>query len=313
MPAGRVQTGPDALRDELRSAELMLVALRPGAGRREAVALLHCLDRIDEAAEHLGQRGVDLRAEQARIETIHNMALQESRIVVRALAGEWDAVRAEVEATSPRWWWYLDQREGTARARRRRQTAWITGGAVLVLGLVAVAYLLLLRPDEAVRRRVALVAQAEGLVETGSYAEALELYRQAAEAAPNEPEFHVAMGALHEAMGEAQAADEAYDRAEALYGNPARCWADRSGRYLLLAWWPEAEGAAQAAIELDPDLAVSYCHLGSAYEAQGRIQAAIEALRACGERAREQGQDELYVLSASRLALLLQAPRTGGG
>jgi tetratricopeptide (TPR) repeat protein len=313
VPAGRVETGPDGLRRELRSAELAVAALRLGVGRRAVLELLHCLDRIDEAAEHLGRRGIDLRAERARIETVHNITLQKSGIVARALAGEWDALRAEVEATRPRWWWYLDQREVTARARRRRRTGWTAGGAALLMGMIVAGYLLFLRPDEAVRRRVALVAQAERLAEAGSYAEALVLYRQAAELAPSDAELYVAMGALNEAMAEPQAADKAYDQAEALYGDAARFWADRSGRYLLLGWWVEGETAAQAALELDPELALAYCHLGSAYEAQGRIEEAIAAVRACGERAREQGQDELYVLSASRLALLLRAPRTSGG
>jgi tetratricopeptide (TPR) repeat protein len=306
-----MQTGPEALRQEIRRAELAVAALRPGADRERAVALLHCLDRIDEAAEQLGQRGIDLRAERARIETIHNQTLQKSGAIVQAVGREWEALRAEVEATRPRWWWYLDERKVAARAQRRRRRGWIAGAVLLLAGVAAALYLLVLRPDETVRRRVALVAQAERLVEAGAHAEALEVYRQAAEVAPGEAEIYVAIGALHEAEGEVEAAEEAYGRAEALYGDAARYWAGRSGRYLLLGWWRQGAAAAQAAVDVDPELALAYCHLGSAYEAQGQMEAAIEAVRACREKARAQGQDELYVLATSRLGLLLRAPGRG--
>jgi len=302
-----VRTSPGALRLQIRSAELALAALRPGAERRDVLGLLQCLDRIDAAVERLEQRGVDLRAERARIETVHNTTLGKSSVFTRALAGEWDTLRAEVEATGPRWWWYLDQHVATARARRRRRTGWFLVGAALASGIVAAIYVLFLRPEGAVQRRVALVAQAESLVEEGAYAEALALYRQATAIAPEDPDLHAAIGALNEALGEPEASEEAYGRAHALYGDQALYWASRSGRYLLLGWWEQGAAAAQAAIELDPDLALACCHLGSAYEAQGQIREATAAVRSCVDLAREQGQDELYVLAASRLALLLRA------
>jgi len=151
------------------------------------------------------------------------------------------------------------------------------------------------------------VAQAESLAEEGAYAEALALYRRASATAPKDPDLQVAIGVLNEALGEPQASEEAYGRAEALYGDRALYWASRSGCYLSLGWWAQGAAAAQAAIELDPDLALAYCHLGSASEAQGQIRDATAAVRSCGDLAREQDQDELYVLAASRLALLLRA------
>jgi len=302
-----VRTSPEALRQEIRSAELALAALHPGAERRDVLGLLQCLDRIDDVAERLGHRGVDLRAERARIETIHNTTLRKSPIFARALAGEWDTLRAEVEATRPRWWWCLDQHIAAARARRRRRAGRALVGAALALGTVAAVYVLFLRPEGTVRRRVALVAQAESLAEEGAYAEALALYRRASATAPKDPDLQVAIGVLNEALGEPQASEEAYGRAEALYGDRALYWASRSGCYLSLGWWAQGAAAAQAAIELDPDLALAYCHLGSASEAQGQIREATAAVRSCGDLAREQDQDELYVLAASRLALLLRA------
>lgn len=309
MPVGGTRTSPDVLRKEIHHAELAVAALRPGAGRQQVLGLLRRLDLIDEVIAHLEARHVDLRAERVRIETIHNMILSRGAIVARTLAGEWDARRAEVEATRPRWWWYLDQRVAADRGRQRRKVGWIAAGTVLALGGLVAVYLLFLQPDEEVRRQIALVSQAEGLIEEGAYAEAMALYRQAEAAAPEDPDLPLAIAVLHEALGEPAAAAEAYARAETLYGDEALYWAYRSGRYLFLGWWAEGGSAAQEAVALDPELAVAYCHLGGAYEAQGQIEEAMAAVRRCRDLAQAHNQDELYVLATSRLARLLQTPR----
>jgi tetratricopeptide (TPR) repeat protein len=309
VPAGATCTSPDALREEIHHAELGVAALHPGAGRQQVLGLLQRLDQIDETVAHLEARHVDLRAEHVRIETIHNTILSKGAFAARALVGEWDALRAEVEATRPRWWWYLDERVAADRSRQRRKVGWIVSGAALALGALIVVYLLFLRPDEAVRREIALVSQAEGRVEDGAYAEAVVLYQQAEAIAPDDPDLPVAIGVLQEALGQPTAAAEAYARAEALYGDEALYWAYRSGRYLFLGWWAEGASAAQEAIALEPELALAYCHLSGAYQAQGQIDEALAAIRRCRDLAQAHNQDELYVLATSRLAHLLQAPR----
>ena len=309
MPVGGTRISPDALREEIQHAELAVAALRPGVDREQVLGLLRRLDRIDAVVASLEARHVDLRAERVRVETIQNMLLSRGKIVARTLAGEWDALRAEVEATLPRWWWYLDQHVASDRDQQRRRVGWIAAGVVLALGVLVAAYLLFLQPDEGVRRQIALVSQAEGLIGEGAYAEAMALYQQAEAAAPEDPDLPLAIAVLHEALGEPAAAAEAYARAEALYGDKALYWAYRSGRYLFLGWWAEGASAAQEAIALDPELALAYCHLGGAYEAQGQIDEAMAAVRRCRELAQAHNQDELYVLATSRLARLLQMPR----
>ena len=44
---------------------------------------------------------------------------------------------------------------------------------MLALGVLVAAYLLFLQPDEGVRRQIALVSQAEGLIGEGAYLEAM--------------------------------------------------------------------------------------------------------------------------------------------
>ena len=76
----------------------------------------------------------------------------------------------------------------------------------------------------------------------------------------------------------------------------------------MLGWYDRAEADALEAIELDDRFALAYCSLGSAYEGQEKIPQAIAALQACADQARDQGQNELYVIATTRLAYMMQRP-----
>jgi tetratricopeptide (TPR) repeat protein len=183
----------------------------------------------------------------------------------------------------------------------------LAGVAAIVAVLVAV-YMLFLRPDEATRRRYDLVARGDSQIDLGDYEAALALYEQALEVAPDDPEVNLTMGMLYEALGDLAEAEEYYARASQLYGERKVFLTMKSQRYLMLGWPEKSEEAALSAIELDDEYALAYCNLGGAYELQGRVGEAIVATQRCADLASEQGMDELYVIAASRLGMLMQTP-----
>ena len=130
--------------------------------------------------------------------------------------------------------------------------------------------------------------------------------------APDDPEINLMIGMMYEALERPEDAAEYYARAEALYESRVVFLTVKSQRYQLFDWYEQSELTALEAIELDEQYAWAYCNLGGAYEGQGRIPEAIDAMQVCADLAREQGQDELYVIAASRLALLLQMPYNTG-
>jgi tetratricopeptide (TPR) repeat protein len=180
------------------------------------------------------------------------------------------------------------------------------GGALLV-ALVA-AYVIFLRPDKETRLRYDYVFGAESQVERGNYDEALENYEQALALAPDDPEINLMVGVMYEALQRPAEAASYYEVAEALYETRALFLSMRSQKYILLQWYDKGEADARAAIASDGGLPLAHCALGSAFEGQGRIREAIAAMQKCADLARERGQDQLYVIAATRLATLLQMP-----
>jgi tetratricopeptide (TPR) repeat protein len=305
---------PTHLRADIRAAELAAAKIRRGVRAEDVLALLRLLDRFAAAVPRFGGMGVDLRAERARIETVENILLDKAQFAVRSLSAlaPMEELRTEADADQDRWWWYLDRHVAEANAQRAKRTLWTAGIVFAVLAVLVTVYMLFLRPDEATRLRYGYVSRAESQIEQGEYEVALGFYQEAIEVAPDDPDVTLMIGMMHEALGNADEAKTYYTRAEELYESRVAFLASKSQRYFLLDWYEQSESAALEAISLDEQYAWAYCNLGSAYEGQGRVPEAIGAVQVCADLAREQGQDELYVIAASRLAMLLQMPSDPG-
>jgi hypothetical protein len=300
----------DDLRSDLRQAELSVANIQRDTSPDKVVDLMRLLDTIAVQYAQLVQRGVDLRAERSRLDTVLNILESKDRIVVHTLAsrGGLPQVRAKVGPPADHQWWYLDQRVAQRRAMRFRRLGWGSLIAIIVLAILAVLYVRFLRPDEVTRQRIAFTFDGEAAAQRGEFDAALEAYSRALELAPDDAEIQMMVGVMHEALGQIDQARAAYTQAEALYDSRVAFLAMRAQRYSALGWFEQAEADALEAIELDDEYAISFCSLGSAYEGQERIAEAIAAFRACADLAREQEQNELYVIATTRLAYLMQRP-----
>lgn len=301
---------PRDLRADIRAAELAVAALRRGVPPESALELVGLLDRIAVCSEHLGVVGVDLRAELAQMETVFKTVTDKRRIILKALSalGGLAALRVDAGAPEDRWWWYLDQHEVESRTSRAKRTLRAVVGAGAVLAVLVAVYVIFLRPDEATRLRYDYVARAESLIGQGDFEQALAFYEKALDVVPDDPEIHLMIGMMYEALEDPEAAGDHYARAEQLFERREVFLASQSQQYYLIGWLEESEAAALEAIQLDDQYAIAYCSLGGAYEAQGRVAEALAAVQTCADLAREQGQDQLYVIAATRLAMLMQMP-----
>lgn len=309
-PAFKAETAAD-LRDLIEQAERIVGNLR-GAGPR-AVTLLYLLDAIHDLVASLKDTGVDLRAEAARIGTVEGLLQsKDARLVaeVRRLGGL-GAARKALKPEPGRWWWYLDERLAARRVRRLRRALLIAGGVVAALVLLAVGYRLLFPPDP--QRMAALEKQtkAQQSLALGDLAAAADYYRQAAEAVPDEPEYHIWVGVLEQQQGDAEAAAAAFTRAEALVPDRAQYLVMRGMSWLQLGALEEAQADAEAALASEPDSAEAYLVLGGVYEIRGDTRAAIEAFEQAGNLAEAAGNSALTVMARTRLGMLLQSAPAG--
>jgi tetratricopeptide (TPR) repeat protein len=300
----------DDLRSDIRQAELFVANIRPGTPAEGLLGLLQRLDALAAGCAQLEQKGVDLRAERTRLETIHRTLEDKDRIVVRAMAsrGGLALQRAKYAPPEDHFWWYLDQHVAQRRAEKLRRLAWGSLIGAIALAILVVLYVRFLRPDEATRQRYEYVFSGESAIQQGNYEAALEAYTRALGIAPDDPEINLMIGIMQEALGRPEEAESPYQRAQALYGSRAVFLAMRAQQYTVLGWYEQAEADALEATELDEQFPMAYCSLGSAFEGQEKVPEAIDAFQTCADLARERDQDELYVIATTRLAYLMQRP-----
>jgi tetratricopeptide (TPR) repeat protein len=301
---------PQDLREGVRAAEIAVSLLNGGTGPDKTLELLGLLDRIALQLDQLEERGVDLRAERGQIEALHKTLVEKGRFVIASLAtrGGIEAQRTQAKAGEERWWWFLDRILSQRRSQRVRRKLWMFGGIAAALAVLSTLYMLFWRPDEATRLQFQYAGQAESLIDEGEFEAALEQYELALGVAPDDAEINLMVGLMYEALGRPEQAEPFLSRAQELYGSPAAYLAIKSQRYLMIGWVEESEAVALQSVAEDDRYALGFCSLGSVYEVQGRVPEAIVALQQCADLAREQGQDEIYVIAASRLAMLMQMP-----
>jgi cytochrome c-type biogenesis protein CcmH/NrfG len=302
-------TPADDLRELLRRSELKAVALK-GAGQ-EAVRFLKVLDQIHALFQTLEERGVDLRAEQTRWETVQRQIDSQAKTLVREVEtqGGLDRLREAEHPSSDRWWWFLDRQ--VRRHRQRALRRFLVGGgiALVVLAIAAVLYGRFLAPDPKTQQAYKIGQQAERAVRQGDLGAALAAYEALYRLRPDDAEASLWLGALYEELGQGEKANQAFARARLLLADEGDFFARRGMIHLELERVESALADAEKAIAHDPESTVGHLVLGSALEAQGRFSQAVTALEKAASLADAEGNSSLYALIQIRLAVLLQGGR----
>lgn len=304
-PAFKLESADD-LRELITQAELIVANLR-GAGAR-AQTLLFLLDAIQGFMEAL-QDGLDLRAEETRVEDVQRLLLAKDATLVQEMRGVGGlaAAREALKPTAEQWWWFLDERVAERRGQQLRRTLSIAGAVAAVLLVASLLYRYVFPPDPL---RVAVMEKtsvAERALEAGDVALALASYREAVEIMPDDPELHVWVGVLNEEQGDRAAAEQAYAAAAALLPDRAQFLVARGMARFRIGALEMAESDGEEAVAANPEYAEAYLLLGNIYEAQRDVGRAMAAFEKTAELASEANNSALIVLAKTRLGMLMQS------
>jgi tetratricopeptide (TPR) repeat protein len=311
MPKGavedtRVITASAHLREMLHEIEVGLADLR---GRREGVLdLLRRRDEIEAELARLLDRGVDLRAERSRLETVDNVMRRRARAILRELLGTGGlpAARREQDPPSEHWWWYLDRYVAGSVQQRAIRIGAVLVGALLLLVLVNTVMHRFFGVSPEEREAHALVSQAEQHLLHGEYDEALSFYQSAVEAVPDLVEPRIRMGVLYEVQGRFAEAQESLRLAREIAEDDAAYYVLLARAYEMVGLLEPALAAADQAVALSPDSAEAYLTRGSIHEGADHYEEAIDDFERAATLADAQGQNGLYVLARTRLGMLMQ-------
>lgn len=296
-PAGRV-------RETLDLAELRVANLRHSGP--QALELLHLLDQAARGLGELEESGMDVRAEQARLETVQRQLERQQRRFLAEAGAALLKERATVQPDRAHPWWFLD--EMAARQRQRQLRRLLTRGTVALLILAGgwLAYDRFIAPPPEVRQAFQHSATGEALVEERDLQAALAEFAAAAALTPDDPQPWLWQGVIHFEWNELDEAQVAFDTARALYGTDFDFLLDRSLAYLRLGDLDAASADIEQAITEAPQDGRAYFVRAVIAEGQGNYAMALADLEQAAELAHEAGDTELEATARAQWAMMVQ-------
>jgi len=301
----RTRTHIDDLRDNLTELERSLPTIE-GMGEK-ALGLLHRLDTVYYDMSRFQEEEIDLRAEQARLESVHTrLRSDRASVLVKEVASTvgWEAARASVAPEDHRWWWYLD--EELTRRRRSKLRSWLLRGGIMavIVASLAVAYQLFLAPSPETEQKVSLMQRAEQYQATGDLTQAIASYEEAAGIDPKDPEIQLWLGVLYGQVGQRQASIEAFRSARQSSPSIFDYFFLRSRIYLQMGLLDKAARDTMTALEIDPHSKQALFLLADLLEQQQNYREALDTFYRVSLEAEDPA---LQVLARIRYGMLLQS------
>jgi len=302
---GRV-TPTDDLRQLLSQSEERLINLSDPASAAE---LYSRLDQITDLLPGLQATGGDIRAEEARWQSLQERLEARGPRVLRAWRGSarLTAARQAAQPDPARWWWWIDQKVAEQRQRKLRR---IGGVALVVLAVVALAVFALPRlfpVDPVVRESYRLQLRAETALANNDLTAGYQALNGAIAVDPANPSLLILHGVVADVLGDPAVAEQSWQQArDLLQGDEAQFFTERGQSYLRAQQAGRAIDDLNTAIALDPTSARAQLVLGGALDADGRYQEAMSAFERAAELAEAAGNSELTVMARAQMAHLLQ-------
>ena len=307
-----VETSLERLRKLIRELELEVARL-PGAGE-EALDVLHLRDRIEDQLASRRAVGHDVRAEGTRVQTVDNILQRRDGLIMRELRGigGLPGVRQRENPPEERWWYYLDL---DVAERRRKTTIRSTIAIVaILLAVIGINFVMDrmsgLTPEEKAAR--SHLASAEQSLSQGNFEEAIASYEQAVQIDPTLGSGYAYLAVLYEQVGKAAEAEAALARARELLPDPVPYLATVARAYETVGQTDKALDMIQQALETAPDSAQATFIRGGIYESSGDRELALADFEHASDLARDSGEDALYVIARTRMAMLMQQSPSGG-
>jgi tetratricopeptide (TPR) repeat protein len=300
----KAHTAVDHVREALDQAEWAVQNLSDAGPR--ALELLHLLDQIDQELHDLEQRGVDLRVEKTRFKTVQSKLEQRKGRFLSQVGPALKEERERIEPARSRGWWYLDE---TAAEQRRRRLWRVTAGTAAVIALLAgawLAYRQFLAPPPEVGQAFRRIEAGRSLAAEGDLRTALEDFDAATELTPDDPEPWLWKGALHNQLGEAAKAREAFAQAEPLYDTTVDFILNRGRVYLQAGDVERAKADVRTALDLDPMSDWGYYLRAGIAIRENDYDAALADLERAAQLAEAHGNGRLQAMATTQRAQLIQ-------
>ena len=300
-------TAATDVREKLHKLEVALASLK-GSGL-EALELLKLRDQVEADLRGLEERGLDVRPERGRADTVDGTFYRKSGRLSRELAkiGGLAGARQRENPPEEHWWWYGDVYQGRQHRKSLIRSLVVVAVivAVVLVGNYVMEYFFGMSPLE--KEAYEHTSTGQQLLLDGDYKGAVIEFEQAVALTPGNGETWAELGVLYEILGRQADAQEALLSAEEAMGDRLDYLLALARAYNSIGLFDKAVVACGQALEIDPESPYAYFFRATAYELTGDRNNAIQDLELAAKYADQREESELYVLARSRLGMLLQS------
>lgn len=289
----------DVLRARIAECEKALVSVTSANVR----SLLSNVAEAHRLLDDLRASGADVRAEEARLQSVEERMIKQAKPIVAAAGGDqaFVALRRSLAPNLQAPWWALEEVVAANRRRRLKQLA--AGLAVLaVIGVIGFLLRGVLFPPNPVGDALFAVQAA---LRDGDTTRALQAIERGLEAAPSNPTLLVWKGALLERQND-PAGVAAFEAARASLGE-RDFLIEKAQAYLMLGENDQVIADMTRLIETEPDPAEAHFIRATAYENKNQLWQAIQDLEAAAQIAQRTGNDTLFATARVRMGVLMQS------
>ena len=294
----------DALRALIGECEKALVAINA----QNVGPLLTNVAEAHRLLDRLRTSGADVRAEEARLQTVDERMIRNAKQIVAAVGGtqQFIALRQQIAPHLRERWWNLE--EEVVAARRQLFKRFAIGAAVLVaIGIVGFLLRGVLFPPNPVGDAV---FAAQAALREGDVQKAIQAIEQGLGAEPSSTTLLIWKGALLERQNDPAGA-AALEAARSALGEKDYLL-EKAQVNLLLGENDRVIADMTRLIETIPDPAEAYYIRATAFENKNELWRAIRDLEAASEIAQRTGNDTLFATARIRMGVLMQtAPGAG--
>ena len=249
------------------------------------------------------------KSEEAQFEYIGKTLQKYAGLFIHTIGGTaaLSTLRARHNPPAENWWWYIDQWLDQKRSSAIRKFVITAGIIVIVFASLAIVYQHFLAPSKVTQQKYDSISNAQQLMATGDYANALTQINLALASSPNDTDLLIYKGVLLVKLGQQDQANSAFAQAEKFLNNHETLLTTRTLFYLQAADPKSAMVSAQEVIKYDPKSAEGYFYLGKSQELLGDQTDALNNYNQAFNLADSQGKTELAATIKISLAMMLQS------
>jgi len=295
----------DALRALIGECEKALVVI----DAQNVRLLLTSLAEAHRLLDGLRTSGADVRAEEARLQTVAERMIRNAGQIVAAVGGtqKFIALRRQIAPHLRERWWNLEEEVAAARRQLLRRFA-IGAAALVAIGIAGFLLRGVLFPPNPVGDAV---FAAQAALREGDVQKAIEAIESGLGVEPASATLLIWKGVLLERQNNPSGSAAALETARSALGEKDYLL-EKAQVNLLLGENDRVIADMTYLIETTPDPAEAYYIRATAFENKNELWRAIRDLEAASEIAERIGNDTLFATARVRMGVLMQAAPGAG-